>query len=86
VAQQPLVGQGPLIIELSQSYSDTPHSIEQFWTSDQPDAEITTANTTLTRQRSMLPAGFEPLIPVNERPQTHALDGAATGIGSKVRT
>jgi hypothetical protein len=26
-------------------------------------------------------AGFEPAIPANKRPQTHALDGAATGIG-----
>jgi hypothetical protein len=29
----------------------------------------------------MPPAGFEPTIPVSERPQTHALDRAATGIG-----
>ena len=29
----------------------------------------------------MLPAGFEPAIPACERPQTHALDRAATGIG-----
>jgi len=29
----------------------------------------------------MLPAGFEAAIPTSERPQTHALDGAATGIG-----
>ena len=29
----------------------------------------------------MLPAGFEPAIPASERPQTHALDRAATGIG-----
>jgi hypothetical protein len=29
----------------------------------------------------MPPAGFEPTIPANERPQTHALDRAATGIG-----
>ena len=79
-------GPGSLIIELSQSHSDTPHSIGQLWMSDQPDAEITTANTTLTRQRSMLPARFEPVIPVNERLQTHALDGRAIGIGSKVRT
>jgi len=28
----------------------------------------------------MPPAGFKPAIPVSERPQTHALDGAATGI------
>ena len=29
----------------------------------------------------MSPAGFEPAIPVSERPQTYALDRAATGIG-----
>jgi hypothetical protein len=29
----------------------------------------------------MPPAGFEPAIPASERPQTHALDVAATGIG-----
>ena len=34
-----------------------------------------------TSQTSMFPAGFEPTIPVSERPQTHALDRAATGIG-----
>ena len=33
------------------------------------------------RQTSMLPAVFEPTIPASERPQTHALDRAATGIG-----
>jgi hypothetical protein len=26
-------------------------------------------------------AGFEPAIPASKRPQTHALDRAATGIG-----
>ena len=34
-------------------------------------------------QTSMPPAGFEPAIPASERPQTHALDHAATGIGIK---
>jgi hypothetical protein len=29
----------------------------------------------------MPPAGFEPAIPTGERPQVHALDRAATGIG-----
>jgi hypothetical protein len=29
----------------------------------------------------MPPVGFEPTIPVSARPQTHALDGAAAGIG-----
>jgi len=30
----------------------------------------------------MPPEGFETAIPASERPQTHALDRAATGIGS----
>jgi hypothetical protein len=30
---------------------------------------------------SMVPSGFELTIPAKERPQTHALDRAATGIG-----
>jgi hypothetical protein len=29
----------------------------------------------------MPPVGFEPTISAGERPQTYALDGAATGIG-----
>jgi hypothetical protein len=29
----------------------------------------------------MPPAEFEPTVPVSERPQTHALDRTATGIG-----
>jgi hypothetical protein len=31
----------------------------------------------------MPPAGFEPTIPASERPHTHVLDRAATGIGSE---
>jgi len=31
----------------------------------------------------MPPAGFEPAMPASERPQTHTLDNAATGIGAK---
>ena len=38
------------------------------------------------RETSMPPAGFEPAIPASERPQDHALDRAATGIGCKVFT
>ena len=32
----------------------------------------------------MPPVGFEPTVPANERPQTHALDRAATGTGNYV--
>jgi hypothetical protein len=39
MAQQPLLGQGFLIIEASRSHSDAPHLVRLFWTSDQPDAE-----------------------------------------------
>jgi hypothetical protein len=41
-AQQALVDQVLLITEASRSHSDTPHSVELLWTSDQPDAEIST--------------------------------------------
>jgi hypothetical protein len=32
----------------------------------------------------MPPAGFEPLIPVSERPKTHVLDCAVAGVGVEV--
>jgi hypothetical protein len=38
LAQQPLVGQGLLTVEASQSHSDTPHSVWRLWTGHQPDA------------------------------------------------
>ena len=68
----------------SRSHSHTPQSVLFLWTSDQPDAEI--KHNTHNRQTPMPPAGFEPAIPARERPQTHALDRAATGIGFKIRT
>jgi hypothetical protein len=44
------------------------------------DLYLTTHNTH-KRQTSMPPVVFEPTILVSERPKTHALDRAATGIG-----
>jgi hypothetical protein len=38
-------------------------------------------HSTHNRQISMLPVGFEPAIPENERPSSLALDRAATGVG-----
>ena len=46
MTQQPSVNQGHLIIEVSRPHSDTPHSEGLFWTSDQPDAEISTSQYT----------------------------------------
>ena len=41
-----------------------------------------TTHNTHKRQTSMPPVGFEPTIPASERPQTYALDRAATETGS----
>jgi len=52
MAQQPLVGQGFLIIEASRSHSGTPHSVGLLWTSDRPVAETSAwQHTSLTRDR-----------------------------------
>jgi hypothetical protein len=42
MAQQPLLGQGLLIIEASRLHSDTPHSVRLLRTSDQFVAETST--------------------------------------------
>jgi hypothetical protein len=76
MAQQPLVGQGLLIIEASRSHSDTPHSVGLLWTSD---------NTQHSQETDIhAPVGFELIIPASERPQTHALDRAATWISNYI--
>jgi len=48
------------------------------------DLYLTTHNTHNT-QTSMPPVGFESTISAGERPQTHALDRATTGIATNVR-
>jgi hypothetical protein len=85
MAQQPLVGQGLLSIEASRSHSHTPlgRTPLEEWSAQRKDLYLTTHNTH-KRQTSMPPAEFEPTILVSERPQTHALDRAATGIGKGV--
>jgi hypothetical protein len=80
--QQPLVGQGPLIIEASRSHSDTPHSVGMLWKGNHPDAETSTwQHTTLTRDTSMAMEGLEPAFPASDPRKTHDLDRAVTGIG-----
>ena len=77
-AQQPLVGQGLLIIGVLRS-----RSVRHIWTSNPPDAETSTMTThnTHKRQTFMHLVGFHAAFPANERPHTHALDSAATGNG-----
>ena len=50
------------------------------WSARRRDLYLTTHNTH-KRQTSMPPVGFELTISVSERPQTYALDRAATGTG-----
>jgi len=50
------------------------------WSARRRDLYLTTHNTH-NRQTSMPPVGFEPTISAGERPQTYALDRAATGTG-----
>ena len=50
------------------------------WSARRRDLYLTTHNTH-NRQTSMPPVGFEPTISASERPQTYALDRAATETG-----
>ena len=76
------MGQGLLIFEAPRLHSDTPRSVGLLWASDEPHAEISTLTThnTHNRETFMHQAGFEPAIPTFDRSQTHALEGADTGI------
>ena len=51
------------------------------WSARRRDLYLTTHNNH-NRQTSMPPVGFEPTISAGERPQTYALDRAATGTGT----
>jgi hypothetical protein len=63
-----------IIIQASQSLSDTAHSVGLLWTSDRSVA----ATSTWQQTKRMPSAGFERAIPANERTQSHTLDWAAT--------
>jgi hypothetical protein len=86
VAQRPKSGPRPPRFEVSRSYTIR-HTHTQlvglFWTSDQLVVEAATYTTHNKHKRriSMPSAGFEPAIPVIERPQTYGLNRTATGIG-----
>ena len=55
------------------------------WSARRRDPYLTTHNTH-NRQTSMPPAGFEPTILAGKRPQTYALDRAATGTDTHTHT
>jgi len=82
MAQQPILSQGLLIVQASRTHMNTPYSSTLLWTSVQSVAWTSTwKHTTLTKkQTSVARAEYEPAVPGRERPQTYALDRAATGI------
>jgi len=86
IAQHTPVGQDFLFIEALQSQSLRPITLGTTlldeWSPRRRDLYLKTKYTH-KRQASMHSAGFEPAIPTSVWPQTHALDSAATGIGSK---
>ena len=53
------------------------------WSSRRRDLYLTVHNTQDSQETSISTAGFEPALPESERPQTHALDRAKTGISHK---
>ena len=83
LALQPPLAQGFLIIDVFRSHSkqttlcSTP--LDE-WSARRTDLYLTTHNTH-NRQTSMPPVGFEPTMSADERPQTYALDRAATATG-----
>jgi hypothetical protein len=82
-----LVVVGLIVDQLSRSHSVTPTTNVRNPLDERSvrsrDFYLTTHNThTHKRQTFKTLAGFKPAIPANERPQTHALDRAAIGIGS----
>jgi hypothetical protein len=84
-ARQPLGGPGRLVYRgfaiTHFRHTTVGRTPLDEWPARRRDLYLTTHNTH-KRQTSMLPAGFEPAIPASERPQTNALDRAATGIGT----
>ena len=80
VVQQSNSGLGSRIHKVSTSHTVRHTNTRQ---DRRTDLYLTTHNTH-NRQTSMPPDGFEPTISAGERPQTHALDRAATGIGIDV--
>ena len=83
MAQRPLVGRSILIIETSWSY--TLHTRLDFSARViSPRQRLLYDNTKLPQETDIhAPVRFEPTIPASERPQTHALDRAATGNGNE---
>ena len=76
------------MITLNDKETHTQTHSRTLWTRDRPVAKtFTCSNHSIHKtQTTMPPAGFEPAVPTNERPQTHALDRAVTGVEENLNT
>jgi len=83
LSQQPPVGHGLLILEVSRfTLNDAPQSVDSSGRVISPSQRPLPHNTQHSQETDThVPVGFEPTIPASERPQTYALDRAATGTG-----
>jgi hypothetical protein len=87
MARHPLVCQGLLIVEASQSHSDTPHSVGLLWMSDQSEAETSTwQHTTLTWDRLSCPSGIGTRKPSKRAAAVPRLRPRGPGNGSEIFT
>ena len=68
-------------LDHTQRYTTVGRTPLDEWSARRRDLYLTTQNTH-NRQTSMPPVGFEPTVSAGERPQTYALDRAATGTGN----
>ena len=62
------MGLGLLIVKVLGSYSDTPHFVGFFWTSDRPVTETDTDIRTFCRIRTRIPSTSAPAAP-HRRPR-----------------
>jgi len=81
VALRPNAGHDHLILEVSRSHTTFGRTPLDEWSAHHRDLYLTTHNTH-NSQTSMHPVGFEPTISASKRPQTYAVDRAATGTGT----
>ena len=87
VALWPSAGHGLLILEVFLDHTRRRIAVGRTpldeWSARRRDLYLTIHNTH-NRQTLMPPVGFEPMISAGERPQTYALDSAATRTGHRI--
>ena len=84
VALRANAGHDLLILEVYRAHSDAPQSVGLLWTSDQSDEKTSTLQhqtITIDQHHSYRRQHWNS-VSAGERPQTYALDRAATGTGN----